>query len=137
MVYKSKGRRRRFDYEDLMREECVRAFWAAWEVAPAGSTVIKIAKLAVKLPARRLWVSETHACEMMRKIDREGLDCLANMLTTKRRMYEYMYRRVQELRKRGVPRKAAVYQVCGSPAPEFFLTPGTLLVLRSRKKRKG
>lgn len=99
--------------------------------------ISKIVEESVKSPAKRFYVSERRAQDVVtRLIDGESID---DMRPERRRMFLEIYSRVllQMQSGRAVPLVEIVREVIKQPAPEFYLTPGSALVyLYNIKKSK-
>lgn len=80
-------------------------------------------------PASRFWVSERRALVVMKKIING--DSLDGMFAKRKAMFMEIYRRVQALREKNpkLTLFSAVFEVVNSPAPEFYLSPGSARVL--------
>ena len=90
----------------------------------------------VNMEARRFWVSDIRATKviyaMLRGVNIKGMRPL------KREMFEEILRRVLDLRKKRpeLTIRACCSIVVASPAPKFYLTPGSakIMVCKARKK---
>lgn len=90
----------------------------------------------VNMEARRFWVSDIRAIKviyaMLRGVNIKGMRPL------KREMFEEILRRVLDLRKKRpeLTIRACCSIVVASPAPKFYLTPGSakIMVCKARKK---
>lgn len=90
----------------------------------------------VNMEARRFWVSDIRATKviyaMLRGVNIKGMRPL------KREMFEEILRRVLALRKKRpeLTIRACCSLVVASPAPKFYLTPGSakIMVCKARKK---
>lgn len=90
----------------------------------------------VNMEARRFWVSDIRATKviyaMLRGVTIKGMRPL------KREMFEEILRRVLDLRKKRpeLTIRACCSIVVASPAPKFYLTPGSakIMVCKARKK---
>ncbi|MBD5203850.1 MAG: hypothetical protein HDS82_03120 [Bacteroidales bacterium] len=96
----------------------------------------------VKSPCSRFWVSERRAAEVVSAL-RKGSN-LPAMLEEKRRMYEEIYKRTEDILVKNpeLSLSRAVEQAVWSPAPEFYLSPETARktirhILRNLKERRG
>ncbi len=91
----------------------------------------------VDMPSRRFWVSDIRAALVVSAIMR-GEARLDAMWPLKREMYLEIHRRVVELGKDkpGLPLSELCAIVVASPAPKFYLTPGSakMMVCKARKK---
>ena len=88
--------------------------------------------MAARRPCSRFWVSEERASEVMSRM-MQGKDD-EKMRPQRRRMYDEIRKRVdRKLREEpGMPLCHAVGEVVNSPAPEFYLTDSSALVIISR-----
>ena len=77
-------------------------------------------------PARRFWVSEGRAAIVISMM--ESGKRLPNMRPTKLKMFNEIHRRYKELRARepGKSLASLVAEIVMQPAPEYYLTPGTI-----------
>ena len=96
-----------------------------------------VLKETVNEPSERFWVSEERAAAVMMKMMRG--DELNDMSPMKREMFRDIYRRVREIKEKH-PQKPIieiVAVVVESPAPHFYLTPGSAKVIihNATKKR--
>lgn len=87
--------------------------------------------------SKRFWVSEERAVGVVMKMLKG--DTLKNMSPMKREMFTEIYRRVME-EKRQAPYKTIteiVTSIIDSPAPKFYLTPGSAkVIIHNIKKGK-
>lgn len=92
----------------------------------------------VATPAQRFYVSEERAAIVLSKM-LQG-QSIAHMQLQKRRMFEEIYRRFLALMQRRpyLRYQEAVAIVVNQPAPEFYLTIGSAIVIlhRIRKRRR-
>lgn len=117
-----------FEYEDERNRDLLRAFREV-RSQMRNVSLPEVYKRVVLMPSSRFWVSEERASIVISNIVRG--DRLENMRPTKREMYMEIYRRVCELRKER-PRASnydLVFDVVNSPAPKFYLTPGSAKVI--------
>lgn len=96
-----------------------------------------IAHKVVNMPAPRFWVSDKRAAIVVAAMTK-GHAPLAQMNSTKRDMYLEIYRRTMALMRRipGISLAEAVAEVVSSPAPRFYLTPGSARIIYYRSRRK-
>lgn len=109
------------------------------QVAAAGFVRLEeIGKRIVNSPAPRFWVSEERAAAVVSAITR-GQPVLDTMRPTKREMFEEIYRRVTELKKRHPEQHLyqIVFTVVNSPAPKFYMEVSSALerLFKIRKER--
>lgn len=86
-------------------------------------------RAAASSPASRFWVSERRATEVINKMMRG--ESIAKMSGTKRKMFVELFRRVREYidTHPGSSVPDATFAAVNSPAPEFYLTPGSARVI--------
>lgn len=90
----------------------------------------------VNMASRRFWVSDIRATKVVYAMMRGSK--LSGMRPLKREMFEEIFRRVFELRKKEPD--LSVKDCCGivvsQPAPKFYLTPGSakVMICKARKK---
>lgn len=96
-----------------------------------------IAHTVVNMPAPRFWVSDKRAAIVVSSM-LKGHNPTARMNGTKRDMYIEICRRTAALMQRSpqLSLAAAVGEVVCSPAPRFYLTPGTARILYYRAKSR-
>jgi hypothetical protein len=98
-----------------------------------------IAQQCVRQKAPRFYVSEERAALVIAAMEK-GKD-IQGMTESKLRMYREIHRRVRRIKKQrpGITHNDAVTIVVNQPAPEFYITPGTAIVLlhRVRKARRS
>ena len=91
----------------------------------------------VNMPSRRFWVSETRASLVVSAM-MKGEARLESMCSSKKEMYEEIYRRVMEMKK-DCP-DLSVSELCdrvvAQPAPKFYLSPGTALIMIYKARRE-
>ena len=77
----------------------------------------------VKSPSSRFWVDPDRARDMMSRIEKDP-DCLLGMNEERRRMYEALFRKYQQIRMRfpGQSKIESVTIAVFSGAPEFYLS---------------
>lgn len=88
-----------------------------------------VLKDAVNNPSERFWVSEERATEVVLKMMRG--DQLKKMSPNKREMFQEIFRRTMEAAKMNPRRNISliVASIVDSPAPKFYLTPGSAKVI--------
>lgn len=90
----------------------------------------------VNMASRRFWVSDIRATKVVYAMMRGAK--LSGMRPLKREMFEEIFRRVFELRKKEPD--LSVKDCCGivvsQPAPKFYLTPGSAKVMICKARRK-
>ena len=95
----------------------------------------EIARRVVTQRARRFYVSEERAALVVSSMSK-GRD-IQSMTPTKQRMYREIYRRVHRLKREnpGITLNDAVTIVVNQEAPEFYITPGTAIVILHRARK--
>lgn len=96
---------------------------------------IDIYAATADMPSKRFWVSEERATLVVSSLIKG--DRLEKMGKMKKEMYMEIYRRVLEARQR-LPRESLyslTFDVVNSPAPKFYLTPGSTKVIINHIKR--
>ena len=122
-------------YENERDKELIKTFHNAI-MSNDGLKLIDILTITVNSPCSRFWVSEERASIVLSKMF--AGDTLVYMSDTKREMYQELFRRAKE-KKRKYPHKS-VYElaidVTGQPAPKFYLTPQSAKVIICKIKQK-
>lgn len=96
----------------------------------------KIFKALVHQPSRRYWVSDERALEVVKQmLAGKGID---GMQPNKRNMFRDIYHAVIDMMSRdaSLSLAQAVTTVVESPAPKFYMTPGTALVIFYRYRKE-
>lgn len=112
----------------------------AWHVAlhKCGTVnVCNVASIAVNSECSRFWVSEERANIVCSEIKRRGKVCLLGMRSTKREMYEEIYRRACIEKERGNVEllSQAVARVIYKKAPKFYMKPRSALEIIYKLKK--
>lgn len=124
-----------FEYEEERNEDLMRAYREIREKYPEMKSR-EIDEEISRMPSKRFWVSEERASIVIsamlkgRKFDKMG--------KTKLEMYNEILKRVIELKQK-MPNKTLselVFNVVNSPAPKFYLTPGSIRILIHKIKTK-
>lgn len=115
-----------------------RELYKAYRHALANTTYIDLRKVCRKVadtPCFRFWVSEERAFCIISEIYK-GRYVLDNMKPLKREMYIEIFKRVDALRRDNpnVPLYDLVFSVVNSPAPKFYMTPESIIVIIWRIK---
>ncbi len=127
----------KYEYERQRDENLMRVYRALLSGAPADMPQSDIYQLLVHTPCERFWVSEERAIRVISKMETAYHATLRHMSAQKRRMYREIYHRSSHLmEQKGMSRREAVCEVVASPAPEFYLTPGSAEVILCRIKKK-
>ena len=126
-----------FEYERQRDENLLRVY----RTLMGSCAVISQQEIYLKTvasPADRFWVSEERAVAVIASMTSDYNGTLRRMLPQKQRMYIEIYKRTQRLMKerKGITRTEAVAEVVQSPAPEFYLTPGSVAVILCKIKKK-
>ena len=86
--------------------------------------ITEVSNLIVNMPCSRFWVSEERAMVVVAALIK-GRPVLDTMRPTKREMFQEIFIRVTELRKKHPksPLFDLVMEVVNSPAPKFYMRP--------------
>lgn len=86
--------------------------------------ISEISQAVVNTPCSRFWVSEERAMVVVSAL-LKGRPVLNTMRPTKREMFQEIFSRVLELRKRhpDMPLFDVIMDVVNSPAPKFYMRP--------------
>lgn len=124
-----------FEYEEARNKDLMRAFRKVKDAYPSAS-LHEIYKRVVEQPSERFWVSEERASIVISSMTKG--ETLENMHSTKREMYYEIYSRVLEMRK-SRPEDSIydlTFDAVNSPAPKFYLTPGSAKVIIHKIKHE-
>lgn len=125
-----------YDISKQYQEDLIKAYN---KVAPLSWTQADAYKKAVKQPAPRYYVSARQAAQVIAPMVRGDFERVDMMQPNRKRMYYSIYDKVIELsEKRAFIGKPLLYIVrfaVASPAPEFFVSPNTLAMVRRYLKR--
>lgn len=112
------------------------------EMQKAGNIYLPdLMRRVVNSPSARFWVSSERAAIIIARMDRG--DPLDEMGPLKREMYGEIYKRVQEMRDMypDLPLSHLAEIVVLTPAPKFYLTPGSAKIIihkiKKQQKKKG
>lgn len=124
-----------FEYEEQRNRNLLEVFQKV-AAANMDKPLPEIYRLTVMQPAERFWVSEERASIVISSIMKG--DKLTKMRPTKKKMYLEIYRRVKGMREMnpGESLYSLVFDVVNSPAPEFYITPGSAKVIIHKIKHK-
>lgn len=116
------------DFTAQRNSELMRAFKKAYSEFPSND-IHKVFEIAVSYPCSRFWVSEERAMLVISSL-MKGQPILDTMLPTKREMFIEILKRYQVARKRqpNKPFFDIVFDIVNSPAPKFYMTPGSAMV---------
>ncbi|MCH5217332.1 MAG: hypothetical protein J1F07_02070 [Muribaculaceae bacterium] len=132
-----KKKNSRCDYTDERNEALCRAFRN--KLAQQHHATEIFAEVA-NSPARRFYINEDRAYALLKR-KRETGEWAPGMSPTRRRMLNAIEERVVRLEtaEPGISLIDAVYRVVNSPAPGFFLTPGSVktTIYTYINKRRG
>lgn len=123
-----------FEYETERNRDLMRAFRET--LGDRDRPLRSIYELVVDKPSCRFWVSEERAAVVISGMHRgDSIECMRPL---KREMYTEIYSRVTELlsRRPDLSLYEAVFEVVGSPAPKFYLSPGSAKVIICKIKRQ-
>lgn len=123
------------EFEDQRNRDLMRNYHSLIEGA-ATIYLPDILHRLVNSPAERFYVSEERAfCVIKEIITGERLD---NMIPSKREMFFEIYKRVKDILNDNQDLELidAVSLAVHSPAPKFYLTPGSAKVLISKIKKQ-
>ena len=127
-----------FEYEAERGENLLKVYRQI--MSESDGTVMQedIYRRVVMQPAARFWVSEERALTVLYNMRKDYHGTLRKMYPLKRKMYKEIYRRTEEMITSvpGMTKRDAVSLVVSSPAPEFYLTPGSAEVILCKLKRR-
>lgn len=115
---------------DLLR--VFRKLWASGDTTDLRELASRIAKS----PSKRFWISEERADVVISNMLRGNRQhCMSE---NKRRMFTEIFRRYVEARKANpsASKKELLLHICNSEAPEFYMTPGTVIVLLHKARKR-
>lgn len=124
----------RFEYKEERDADLLRAYKQL--VGRDSKTVVEIAKLIAKSQSKRFWCSEVRANAVIQDMLKgRPID---SMNITKQQMYREIYRRTRKMMQEqpGMSVKEIVFRVCQEPAPEFYLTWKSVIVILNRVRRE-
>lgn len=123
-----------FEYEAERNRDLMRAFRET--LGETGRPLRSIYERVVEKPSCRFWVSEERAAVVISGMHRGG--SIDYMRPLKREMYREIYSRATELlsRRPDLSLYEAVFETVGSPAPKFYLSPGSAKVIICKIKRQ-
>ncbi len=127
----------RFEYEEQRDANLMKVYREALSL-PEPLSQSEICHYVSMHGADRFWVSEERALAVISRMYRNYHATLSTMYPLKRKMYREIFARVNRLMKERpcLSRIEAVSEVVASPAPEFYLTPGSVKVILCRIKKK-
>jgi len=124
-----------FEYEDARNSDLMRAYREELRLHQ-GEPLMVVFRAAVNRPSQRFWVSEERAAIVVSAMTR-GVK-LEKMGANKREMYQEIYNRVMEARKRN-PEESIynlTFDIVNGPAPKFYLTPSSAKVIVHKIKKQ-
>lgn len=124
-----------FEYEEARNADLMKVFRRVRAAYPDVS-LHEIYRRVVEEPSERFWVSEERASIVISAMTKG--DRLEKMHDTKREMYFEIYSRVLEMRK-SRPEDSIydlTFDAVNSPAPKFYLTPGSAKVIIHKIKHE-
>ena len=122
-----------FEYEDARNKDLMRAYRHLMSTT-RNIKMSEIYRQVVEMPSQRFWVSEERAAIVVSNMLKgRSID---QMRPNKREMFYEICARVRELQKERPDDTVynLVFDIVGSPAPKFYLTPKTAKVIISRIK---
>lgn len=124
----------RFEYQEERDADLLRAYKEL--VVGDRKTIVEIAKIIAKSQSKRFWCSEVRANIVIHDMLKGR--SIESMNLTKQHMYQEIYRRTCERMKENpaTPVKEIVFRVCQEPAPEFYLTWKSVIVILNRVRRE-
>lgn len=124
------------DYSEQRDDELMRAFDTYMEQCAPNEQHLVYERI-VDMPCSRFWVSDKRASVVVCKMIR-GEEDLSKAIQTKREMFIEIYNRVMKLKEENP--KETIISLCAKvvmqPAPRFYLTAGTAIVLVSRARKR-
>lgn len=120
-----------FEYRYQRDTELIKAYNTVISDIRPPFTMCDVLARAVKLPCSRFWVSETRAKTVIARM-KHGYD-LSDMKPNKRKMFQEIYRRVEEQEKLG---PVEMVDILESGAPEFYLTTESAKVIIHYAKKR-
>lgn len=125
----------RFEYREERDADLLRAY----RKCIAMKKNIRLAEIAKDIATSqsvRFWVSEQRAYIIVKQMLQHKP--LTEMIPQKQRMYKEIYRRVSHYMRTNpsLPLKDIVFHVCNEPAPEFYLTEKSVIVILYRIRKE-
>lgn len=122
-----------FEYEKERNEDLMKAYRT--QLADYHGDIHAFFRRVVNMPSKRFWVSERRAANVVTKMLKG--DRLEGMGREKKRMYYEIFKRVTNLMRHRP--KERIYdltlEVVNQPAPCFYLTPDSAMMIVSKIKR--
>ncbi|MCD8266130.1 MAG: hypothetical protein LUC33_03140 [Prevotellaceae bacterium] len=114
--------------------ELVRIYHRLLRENPAAGAGELMRELALA-PSPRFWITEERAADVMRQMRRGRWESSVHVCQ-RRRMFEEIKRRCERMMAAGDDLRTAVRRVVNSPAPEFYLTEGSVRTILYRELRR-
>lgn len=124
-----------FEYEEARNRDLMRAYREQLASAKNAS-MSKVYEATVNMPSERFWVSEERAAIVISNMMRG--DRLDAMRPTKKAMFYEIFDRVKAAQLEN-PKETIynlTFDVVNSPAPRFYLTPGSAKVIINKIKKQ-
>lgn len=98
----------------------------------------EVSRAVVNTPCSRFWISEERALRVVNAI-MKGFPILYGMRPSKREMFKEIYRRVTKMLREcpGMSVYRCVIKVVNSPAPKFYMTPGSAMTMIYKTRKEG
>lgn len=132
--------RRIFEYRSERDRDLLNAYRRQIAQSSGPIQLREVMYQVVNSPSSRFWVSPERAMRVISSMDHGNR--LNGMIRNKRIMFREIYRRVHQLRTRPhyrqLPLSEVVQIVVEQPAPSFYMTPQSAIVIMHhiRKRRK-
>ena len=127
-----------FDLTTMQREDLMMAYR---DVAGTCHKQEEAYRKVAEHPAKRCYVSAKQAFEKLRRMVVGDFTEVDSMKEPKRRMYYYLFGKLNELSQRKEYIGKSLYFICSflvcEPAPEFFVTPETVRDIFCKYRKYG
>lgn len=123
------------EFTDERNADLLRAYREQVEARDSIS-ITEIAEAISQSPSKRFWVSVGRAYQVITDLDRNiSID---NMNPTRKEMFQEIYRRYKIYKEENpsLTRMEILWHVCNQPAPKFYLTPKSIIVILNRVRRE-
>lgn len=123
------------EFTDERNADLLRAYREQVEARDSIS-ITEIAKAISQSPSKRFWVSVGRAYQVITDLDRNiSID---NMNPTRKEMFQEIYRRYKIYKEENpsLTRMEILWHVCNQPAPKFYLTPKSIIVILNKVRRE-
>lgn len=123
-----------FSLETERNNDLLKAFRALFP--QSDTTDLSFYQQVADMPSKRFWVTEERATLVILAMHKGT--SFKNMLDTKCEMYQEIYRRFLELRKKSpnLPTSILVGEIVNQPAPKFYMTAKSVREIIYRIRRK-